>query len=129
MAGVAMHMNPEYRNDTLESGKRPKKVCVPPPTFGHAGGGAAGGAGTPSAWFGDWFSPSSWYGWWMRRGGRGGGGGAPAPNAEKAEPKETVGLVGRTINGQIRLFDTKTNQEVFDVQAHQDQARAEGRLK
>ena len=39
-------------------------------------------------------------------------------------PVPTVGLVARNINGQVRVFDVETGEEVIDIVAHQ-KARAE----
>jgi hypothetical protein len=37
----------------------------------------------------------------------------------RPQPVPTIGLVARNINGVVKIFDTKTGEEVTDIAAHQ----------
>lgn len=47
----------------------------------------------------------------------------PAPGA--AKPVATIGLVARNVNGQVKIFDVDTGEEVHDIAAHQARKQEE----
>lgn len=53
---------------------------------------------------------------------------APAPpgmNDGAPPPVTTIGLIARNINGQVKIFDIDTNEEVQDIAAHQKRKQEE----
>ncbi|EGD75082.1 hypothetical protein PTSG_06738 [Salpingoeca rosetta] len=49
--------------------------------------------------------------------------------AEEEKKAKPIGLVAREIAGKLHFFDTETNQEIFDIDAHQARKRRELALK
>ncbi len=42
-----------------------------------------------------------------------------APGGPRPAPMATIGLVARNVNGQVKVFDTDTGEEITDIVAHQ----------